>query len=419
MGGNRMKKLTIVFILALFVGLFTASTAQAIPVTFNGCTVTGTVTTELHITCNGVTGPTGPQGTPGKEGPKGAQGVTGATGPTGPVGVTGSTSPTGSSGITGTTNNTGPTGITGSTGTTSSTGPTGITGSTGTTSVTGSSGSIIIGVNDAFGYGKSDANRVFNAGIKSARVEVGNGANTPQVAKEDGFINNVVIVGNTPDETKLSSVNIASWTIKSLNEIIEANKYGDTLIEVGNEMYLKGGQAEPTKYAEMFVSLANSVNMSGLKVSLLFNSFGDYFNGSSWSNPPAGWLGDALKAQPSLKTLVGGFTNHPYGIAHENQENDWGPGALEAQHNQAVSLGFNNTNYYITEYGVQVNSSTNETQQAEQIKSVYNELTGLTYDKGIWYYESHDENESSKWGLISRATGASRLSLFTVSSFAK
>ena len=78
-----------------------------------------------------------------------------------------------------------------------------------------------------------------------------------------------------------------------------------------------------------------------MRATLLFNSFG------------AGWIPGAVKAQPSLKTLIDGFTNHPYGLAHENSGGKWGPGAMEQMHGEAVADGVANTSFYVTEFGVE------------------------------------------------------------------
>jgi hypothetical protein len=167
----------------------------------------------------------------------------------------------------------------------------------------------------------------------------------------------------------------------------------------------------------MYVSLHNAVTAAGVRATLLFNSFG------------AGWIPGAVKAQPSLKTLIDGFTNHPYGLAHENSGGKWGPGAMEQMHGEAVADGVANTSFYVTEFGVedgigpkpQVGSS-GPAQQAERIKAVYNEFLATGYVKGCWYYQGHDDS-TGKWGLIEPQTSGSspfipRPSLAVVESFA-
>jgi hypothetical protein len=124
--------------------------------------------------------------------------------------------------------------------------------------------------------------------------------------------------------------------------------------------------------------------------------------------------------------MVGGFTMHPYGEAGENRANDGGPLALWAQHQQAVSLGFQNTDYYATEYGVQVEGVPDPSsleRQAQEIEAVYSELVAYGFVRGIWYYQTHDDG-TGQWGLVERQeTGASpfvpRPALAVVSSFAE
>jgi hypothetical protein len=117
---------------------------------------------------------------------------------------------------------------------------------------------------------------------------------------------------------------------------------------------------------------------------------------------------------------------HPYGEAGENRANDGGPLALWAQHQQAVSLGFQNTDYYATEYGVQVEGVPDPSsleRQAQEVEAVYSELVSYGFVKGIWYYQTHDD-DTGQWGLVERQeTGESpfipRPALTVVSSFAQ
>ena len=105
-------------------------TVSSIPQNFFGAT-------NVTISDEYPTGPTGNTGNTGSTGPTGNTGSTGPTGNTGHTGNTGNTGPTGHTGHTGLTGNTGNTGLTGNTGPTGSTGPTGPTGSTGPTGHTG------------------------------------------------------------------------------------------------------------------------------------------------------------------------------------------------------------------------------------------------------------------------------------------
>ena len=278
---------------------------------------------------------------------------------------------------------------------------------------TGTQPNVIIGLGDGSGWGPPDAKRFLEGGITSERLEAHGPYTTITESIALGWTDDTVVVGNTPDGARLGTINIPEWTGNALAEVKEEAAHGVTLLEVGNEMYLKGGHAEPVVYAAMYMSLANAVDEAGLggKVKLLFDSFGDYdLPTGSWSQISGGngWLGDAVKAQPGLKERVDGFTDHPYGRAHENnnKENDWGPGALEVQHAEAVSLGFKNTDYYLTEFGVEwtpgeegsINAPT-EALQAAWIKEAYEEFLALPYVRGIWYYQAHDDSTGT-WGLI-------------------
>jgi hypothetical protein len=205
--------------------------------------------------------------------------------------------------------------------------------------------------------------------------------NTPKLAYEHHFVNNDVIVGNVLDSERLSKVSTSAWVKETVEQIETASKYGNTLMEVGNEMWLKGQCsecAEPAKYAEMFVALSKEVAKAKegktipQDVKLLFNLTGDYYLGhSEWSNATEkrGWLGDAVKAQSELKTRIEGFTFHPYDVEGETlaqeekqypYEYDWGLRGLKEDYTEAVELGVKHTNVFATEFGVCVTKGTEE-----------------------------------------------------------
>jgi hypothetical protein len=268
-------------------------------------------------------------------------------------------------------------------------------------------GSVVLGLVGGSGWGPEVAKKVIAAGFKSERLEAGSPWTTDKESYENGFRNDQVIVGNTPDETKLSAINTASWVSTALAQVKEAVSFNYTLLEVGNEMYSKGGQAEPVKYAEMYMALANAVDAAGIKgVTLIFDSFGDYQEATgqiSEISSDGGWLADALRAQPTLKGRVQAFSAHPYGIPGVKYDgHDWGIEGLEAEHSDAVALGFEHTDYYATEYGEedQAPGAANQQQQAERIKWAYEQLLSLPYLRGIWYYQLHDDG-AGHWGLVS------------------
>lgn len=304
---------------------------------------------------------------------------------------------------------------------------------------------VIIGINDGSGWGPADAKQFVARGITSERFAgtgyagglSGSIAELLKRSEADGFSDDVVIVGNTPDEEQLSAVNVPAWTAASLKQVEEAADNGARLLEVGNEMYLKGPQcngcyqqAEPARYAEMFVALSKAVEAAGVKgVTLLFDSYGNYreSEGGPLSKVccGGGWLAAAVTAEPELLERVGDFTMHPYGLAGSNKRDDLGPDALKTEREQAVSLGFENTEYYVTEYGVQVQGATTAASlnlQAERIRAAFTELIGFGFVKGIWYFESHDDI-TGRWGVIENQKSAeapfiARPSLEVVSDFA-
>lgn len=300
--------------------------------------------------------------------------------------------------------------------------------------------SVIIGVTGGTSWGEPDSLKFREYGFASERLNANPGHTTIAESIALGWKNDIVIVGNTNDEEELSKVNISKWTEETLAQVKEEAAHGVTLMEVGNEMFLKGPrcgecyqQKEPVRYAEMFISLSKAVEEAGITgVKLLFNSYGDYqeSNGGKWSQVccGGGWLATAEKAKPELLKRVAGFTMHPYGEVGENKENDWGPVALKVEHEQAVSLGFEHTDYYATEFGVKLNEegpngSTSLANQAEKIKAVLTELIGYGFVKGIWYYQTHDDG-TGKWGLIEpQENGESpfvaRPALETVANFTK
>jgi len=226
------------------------------------------------------------------------------------------------------------------------------------------------------------------AGIHSGRIE-GTGQATWIAADGGNPATSTAIVGNTSDGSPLSGVNLASWTSSALAEVKTLAGDGYTLLEVGNEMYLKGGSQNGAKYAEMYVSLHEAA--AAEHVTLIFDG------GSNT------WTKEAVTAEPKLTTLVDAFSDHPYGFAHESRNGWEGPRGLEEQHAYAVSEGFAHATYYLTEYGIELNgpntSAPTETVRVQDIKEAYGEFTGLPYVAGIWWYQSH--NDSGNWGVVS------------------
>jgi hypothetical protein len=232
------------------------------------------------------------------------------------------------------------------------------------------------------------------AGVDSARIE-GTGQLSAIAADGGHDATSTIIVGNTSDGSALSTVNTASWTSSALAEVKTAAADGVTLVEVGNEMYLKGGVQNGAKYAEMYVSLHEAETAAGVHVTLLFNG-----GNSTWDK-------EGIAAESKLTTLVDAFSDHPYGFAHEGRRGWEGPKGLEEQHADVVSLGFAHPTYYLTEYGIELAGSggtsppaPTETARVQDIKEAYAEFTGLPYVGGIWWYQSHNDS-SGNWGVVS------------------
>lgn len=295
---------------------------------------------------------------------------------------------------------------------------------------------VIIGLTGGSGMGETVGNKLKALGFSSERIEAGGTGSTIAESHAQGWRDDTVLVGNTSDTQPLSTVNTASWVTSTLAQVKEAVADGDTLLEVGNEVETKGthkgpkgewipGQAEPAKYAEMFMALSSAVTSAGLKAQLLFSGGGDYERpNGTWSQIDAGggWVADALKAQPGLLSAIGGFAQHPYGRAHEDNGEHHGPRGMEDQHANDVALGFKNTNFYVTEYGVQYtpgqegpSNAPTLALQAQRIKEAFQEFLSLSYVKGIWCYEVHDDNTGS-YGLVS-GLYEPRPALSTVASF--
>jgi hypothetical protein len=299
----------------------------------------------------------------------------------------------------------------------------------------------IFGINGGFCCSKKvevkfvkNAETLVKDGIASDRVATNDDpeteaeetfGNTPALAYEQHFVNNDVIAGNVLDSDRLSAVTTSSWVTETMQQIETGAKYGDVLMEVGDEMWLKGqcGEcAEPAKYAEMFVALSKEADKAKEAkripddVKLLFNLTGDYYLGNDhWSNvtEKRGWLGDAIKAQPELTTRIEGFTFHPYDpegetLAEEEEqypyEYDYGLRGLKVDYEEAVELGVKHTNVFATEFGLcvtkefdeepctEAGAKKTEAEETKEAKTDYDEL--LDNDefpelKGLWWFPSY------------------------------
>jgi hypothetical protein len=252
--------------------------------------------------------------------------------------------------------------------------------------------------------------------------------NTLANASAYHFVNNDVIVGNTSDSARLSTITTSTWAKEAREQVERAAADGNVLMEVGNEMWLKGecGECtEPAKYAEMFVALSKEVEKAKESkaipqdVKLLFDLTGDYYEGGGkWSNANEkhGWLGDAISAKSELKTRIEGLTFHPYDVegatlaeeeGYGTYEYDYGLRGLKQDYEEAVELGVKHTNVFATEFGVchhkECNSGKAEKTEAEEQKEAetnYKELLGSKFPevKGLWWFAAYPVED--KYGFF-------------------
>lgn len=290
----------------------------------------------------------------------------------------------------------------------------------------------ILGINTGGSWGEAPAKAFIKAGITSSRIDLGRGDSISQ-ALAYGFKDLLAIVGNTPNSTPLSSVSETEWLAKATAQCKVCAEYGVELCEGGNEMYGKGTwpNNEGALYGRRMLALAESVKKAGYPIKLLANLYefspaaarrGAFpsdglkaHHATAREAVAAGWLEPMLAAAPGLKTLLGGFTAHPYGLPGW----EWGEGGMIAQRELAVKLGVQVCDLYVTEFGVECESTNaiagysapTPAKQAEMTLAMYRSLLALPEVKGIWGYNSHDEGSGAagaagKWGWMTTASVA-------------
>jgi hypothetical protein len=224
-----------------------------------------------------------------------------------------------------------------------------------------------IAVNDGAGWGALTAGQCTRAGITGGRCS--GSAETPASMLAAGFeaSESVVITQDVADAKAAIAL-------------------GVKLVEYGNERYVK---ESPQAYAAGFVAWAHA--LQGLGATLLFDGYGGT------------WMAAAVAAQPTLKTLIGGVSFHPYGpvgkstpgvfgLGHEE-----GEGAMEEMHSLCVTLGIENPAIYITEWGQEVEGSL--AGQASKTKAFMAHVLALPYVRYFAYYQTHDDS-TGQWGLF-------------------
>jgi hypothetical protein len=262
----------------------------------------------------------------------------------------------------------------------------------------------IIGTNDGAGWGEAAGKTIVAGHITWNRVEIGAPYNTMAHSLTDGF-KVLAIVANTSDNAPISQISPSQWGAEVVEEI-KANP-GMAIAEAGNEMYLKGGVANPVQYGKMYLAAVNAMKAAGVRVPLLFNMFGDYPKGSNseptgWSQDAngGGWLRDAVKGVPGLAAaiLANGLSSHPYGALTENHFDEYGVAAIPAQEAVALAVLGSIPPIYITEFGYDLGrcgesiGACSQQEQASKTQASYRALLADPHVEGIWWYESHDDS---------------------------
>ena len=283
----------------------------------------------------------------------------------------------------------------------------------------------LIGIDDATGWGSATAHNLLAAHVIWNRVEIG--APPPDTVAEsikDGF-KVLAIAGNTEDGAPLSKVEPAKWGSQVVSQL-KANP-GATLAEAGNEMYLKGGVAEPVQYGKMYLAAVEAMKKAGLKIPLLFNMWGDYLKGSKWSEDAhgGGWLRDAVNGVPGLAAAISanGLAIHNYGAVGENTHDSYGVAAAAADESVAKAVLGAIPPVYVTEFGYDLNrcganlGACSEKEQAQKLRAAYRVLMGYPNVAGIWWYQARDDG-TGHFGVI-KNDGSLRPSFKSLSRMAK
>jgi hypothetical protein len=269
----------------------------------------------------------------------------------------------------------------------------------------------VIGTNDGVGWGPAAAQTILAGHITWNRVEIGAESNTLAQSLGDGF-HVLAIVGNVNDSTPLSEVNPNTWAATVVSQL-QANP-GITIAEAGNEMFLKGGQANPVQYGRLYLAAVNAMKAAGIHTPLLFDMFGDYPQGS-WTSPTSwsrdstggGWLRDAVNNVPGLAAaiLANGMGTHPYGANGENSKDEYGTAAVAAEENIAKTVLGSTPTFYITEFGYdlgrcgEIDGACSQEEQATKMNTAYKTFLADPHVAGIFAYQSHDDG-TGQWGYM-------------------
>jgi hypothetical protein len=271
----------------------------------------------------------------------------------------------------------------------------------------------IIGTNDGAGWGAVSALKILTGHITWDRVEIGSPWVTVSTSAADGF-KVLAIVQNPDDSTQLSQVEPKAWGAGVASEL--ATHPGISLAEAGNEMYFKGGVANPVQYGRMYLAAISSMKARGIHTPLLFNMAGDYPHGT-WSSPTGwstdagggGWLREAVRSNPGLAAaiLANGISVHPYGAPGENWRDDFGVASVAGDEAVARTVLGAVPRVYITEFGYDLSrcgepiGACTPKEQASKLRTAYTVFLNDPHVAGIWWYQSHDDS-TGHFGYVNR-----------------
>ncbi len=288
---------------------------------------------------------------------------------------------------------------------------------------------VIIGTNDAAGWGPRAARTILRGHISWSRVELVGRYNTVAQSLREGF-KVLAIVNNPNDETPLSAIDPRRWGGEVVSEL--RSHPGVSIAEAGNEMYLKGGLAEPVQYGLTYLAAVEDMRAAGIHTPLLFNMTGDIPLGSwadrtAWSEDAhgGGWLRDAVNGVPGLAAaiLANGMSVHPYGAVGENAHDDWGSASVAADESVAHAVLGSVPPVYVTEIGFDLArcgdslGACSTGQQASEMRAEYAQLLADAHVRGIWWYQSHDD-PTGRFGFMDN-DNAPRPSFTTLSAIAR
>jgi hypothetical protein len=267
----------------------------------------------------------------------------------------------------------------------------------------------LIGVNNASGWGRSQARRIRGAQIAWARAESGH----ERVATlRDERFRVLQIVGNVNDRLPLRRVDAASYAAKVVRDV--RRDPGAELLEAGNEMYFKGGRCDPRRYARLYMRAESALREADIKTPYLFDLVGTV--PGCTQDTDSEWLATALRAEPGLaaKLRSNGVALHPYGTARENRGDSFGTRAVNAQANLLRARLGVVPPIYVTEFGFntcgdgsQSYDRPNAAAVTRALKSAYAQFLADPNVKGVFYFHSHDYAKGDCWGLLS-ANGTPR-----------